>query len=211
VRVDSRIPTFVACAVAAAALAPAALAKPANGGFEQGTFAEWSHQNSGSKWKLYENDNRHLGTSLGGATLPKTLGEHSAALVQTDPGHGVLYRSLTVPRQATAITMSAFWINDGDEWAFDGAFDEGGIGAVQYFSIDLLKPNADPLSGDKDDVLETVFRPRDSTPFNSGGWKDFRVAAKPFRGDKVLLRLAEADNRGHQNIGLDQLKLRLRR
>jgi hypothetical protein len=209
------IRTFVAvltALIAGAVLAPAATANPANGGFEQGTFAEWSHENTdGSKWKLYENGSRELGMQLGGRTLPKTLGKHSAALVQSGPGHSVLYRSFTVPRRATAITLSTFWINQGGAWLFDGAFDENGIGGAQYFSIDLLKPSASPLSGDKDDVLESVFHPRPATELDSGGWKDLRVAAKPFRGDKVLLRMAEVDNQDHLNVGLDELKVKTKR
>jgi hypothetical protein len=221
--------------VATLSAAGIAEAKVKNGNFEQGDFSNWKTEAvPGNDWVVYTNKTRDEITSgplmrgpIPTYHLPKTKGKYSPVIAMSGPGHNVLYRTIKVPNGATQLKLQAFWGNQADAWVFSGAFKPEADGD-QYWSIDLLDPKADPESAKSKDVLANIFKPDpqkappvmprsygaadrggsgSKTPYISS-WKKFGVNVKKYRGDKVLLRLAEVDTRTFNYVGIDNVKFK---
>ena len=157
-----------------------------------------------------------------GTKLPKPKGKYSPVIDMGGAGHNVLYRTLKVPADAKTLKLKAFWHNAARAWHFAGSFQNQSDGD-QYFSIDLLKPNADPESTKHKDVYKNVFSP-DTTPYTPppplrhgaarratryvSGWKSLKAKVKRYRGQKVMLRLAESDTLLFNYVGIDDVKFK---
>jgi hypothetical protein len=227
---------FVGVLVALVALFAAvgiAEAKVKNGNFEKGNLSNWNSETSapGNEWVVYTNKTRNDITNpmmRGGISvyhLPKTKGKYSPVISMGGPGHNVLYRELKVPKKAKELKLQAFWGNQGSSWVFSGSFKAQNDGD-QYWSIDLLDPSSNPESAKSKDVLANIFKPDpqslppvlprsygsaargasgSTTPYISS-WKKFSAKVKKYRGEKVLLRLAEVDTQSYNYVGIDNVK-----
>ena len=191
-----------------------------NGDFEKGNFSGWKEKSTGGgEWSIYTAKNRALPGPPGDRPNgPKPVGKYASRLEQSAPSTNYLTRSLTVPSGATHLTVKLFWVNRGSPpgpvpgnaayWRFPGTWDANGA-RIQYFVLDLLKASASGFTTKKSDILATLFKPKiGSTSARSGGWVTKSIDVSRFRGEKIKLRLVEADNSGFLNIGLDQLEFR---
>ena len=102
-----------------------------------------------------------------------------------------------------------------------GTFADPGVDD-QYFSIDLIKPTAKPSTSSKSDILETVYRPRKDpvtemrTTRHRGAavgnyvsdWQPFKTSVKKYRGEKVVLRVAEVSMQNFNYVGIDNVKVK---
>ncbi len=212
-----------------------ASAKVKNGNFEKGNFSGWSTKtsDSGNRWELYTNKTRSPlpgGVMRGGAppvVFPKTLGKYSPFINMGGRGTNVLYRTIKVPKKAKKLTLKAFWNNTARAWVFNGSFQPVTDGN-QFFSIDLLEAGAKPTSTKNKDVLANLFAPKatDTPPvlprrsYGRGaparglagtpyvdGWNGYSAKLKKYRGEKVLLRLAETDTLSFNYVGIDDVKI----
>jgi len=233
IRIFGVIAAVLAIGVATAGVAEGAKVK--NGNFEKGSFKNWKTKTTPSdlpapprgvilttRWRLYTKQDRDIGVLMrppyarGGGNpirLPKPKGKYSPVIDMSNPGHNVLYRTLKVPSSAKTLKLKAYWHNDARNWSFAGSFLQPEEGD-QYFSIDLLEPNADPESAKNSDRLEHLFSPdpdpakaagRRSTDYVSG-WKSFKASVKKYQGQKVTLRLAETDTQSFNYVGIDNVK-----
>jgi hypothetical protein len=201
--------------------ATVAQAKLENPGFESGDFSHWKTKTtpvqvggpmtrhwrgmtSDTRWVLYTEQTREVGTT--GITLPSPQGTFSPVIDQSGPGHNVLYRKIEVPRKAKMLKLRAYWYNDADAFSFAGSFLDP-VPGDQYFSVDLLKAKANPESTKAGDVLEPLLAPEIPETALISDWIKFGVGLKPYRGDKVMLRLAEVDTRSFNFVGIDKLKV----
>lgn len=198
-----------------------------NGGFENGNFSGWTKKNTAdaSQWKIYTAKSRELpGPPNASPLAPRPIGKYASVLEQEEPSTNYLTRTISVPSDATRLTVKLFWVNRGDGpppsvssaplrasvgyWRFPGEWIISGP-RIQYFMLDIVKPSANGFTTKKSDILTTLFRPTvGSTRARSGGWVNESLNVTRFRGSKIKLRLVEADNSGFLNIGLDQLALR---
>ena len=192
-----------------------------NAGFESGDFSHWKtkvtpitpdgpapvRQFRGmlgdTQWELYTANSRAVGP---GIVLPKPRGVFSPVIDMTGPGHNVLYRTIKVPRKAKMLKLRAYWHNDADAFSFAGSFLHP-VDGDQYFSVDLLKAKANPESTKAGDVLEPLLAPEIPETALISDWIKFGAALKPYRGEKVTLRLAEVDTRSFNYVGIDKLKI----
>lgn len=216
----------VVAAVAAAGVAFGA--KIENGNFEKGNFSGWDTKTSdAAKWKIYDKDHRIVTNPetksklIAGIELPKPIGRFSPFIDMVDQSNGFLSRTIKIPNDATALKLKAFWHNAGGAWVQQGTFVEPAADD-QYFSIDLIKPNAKPSTSTKSDVLETVYRPRKDPIMASGrtrhrgtatgnyisDWQSFKTRVKKYRGEKVTLRVAEVSMRNFNFVGIDNVKVK---
>jgi hypothetical protein len=125
----------------------------------------------------------------------------------------VAYRTIEVPRRAKLLTGRVYWENTAERWVDAGNFKVTGPDN-QWVSLDLIKPDAKPFTTSRRKVLKPIFEPVEAgggdppVPYSSGGWKRFSTNLKPYRGEKVRLRWAEADNQFFMSIGIDDLRVR---
>lgn len=213
---------LVLIAFAGLALAAAgAQAKVENPGFESGDFSHWKTKvtpvdtgpvmrhwrgmaPSDTQWQLYTEQTREIAGT--GIKLPSPRGTFSPVISQVGPGHNVLYRKIAVPKKAKMLKLQAYWYNDGDDFSFAGSFLDP-VPGDQYFSVDLLKAKANPESTKAGDVLETLLAPEIPETELVSDWIKFGAGLKPYRGDKVILRLAEVDTQSFNFVGIDKLKI----
>jgi hypothetical protein len=213
---------LVLVALAGLALAATgAQAKVENPGFESGDFSHWKTKTtpiagggmtrhwrgmlpSETEWLLYTEQTRKIAGT--GIKLPSPRGTFSPVISQVGPGHNVLYRKIEVPKKAKMLKLQAYWHNGGDTFSFAGSFLDP-VPGDQYFSVDLLKAKANPESTKAGDVLETLLAPEIPETGLVSDWIKLGVGLKPYRGDKVILRLAEVDTQSFNFVGIDKLKV----
>lgn len=197
-----------------------------NGDFEKGNLSGWKKKNDGgATWRVYDAKDRKLpGNPSPKVFAPKPFGKHAVVLEQSGPGVSYLTHSLTVPGNATRLSVELFWINRGSPpgpapgsaprratagyWRFPGDWSTTGS-RIQFFQLDLLRSSATGFATKKSDILATIFKPKiGSTPARSGGWVSETVDVSRYRGEKIKFRLVEGDNSGFLNVGLDELEFR---
>lgn len=202
----------------AATTALAGGGKVKNGDFEKGNFKGWERSQAGNSGNVYLYDKKLLNdpASAPGALqfalenqAPKPRGKYSAIIAQDGPGNRALWQVLKLPKQAKSLSLRTFWDNGAGPWTWTGDFEYAGMALPnQFFTIDLLKAKADPLSGDGPKLLKKVFRPKGDTALDSDGWEKVNIKVRKLAGRKVLLRLAEVDNQGNLAVGLDDVKVK---
>ena len=202
-------------------------AKIENGNFEKGNFSGWdTKSSSAAKWKIYDKDHR-IATDpepkpklIAGIELPKPIGKFSPFIDMEDQSNGFLSRTIKIPNDAKALKLKAFWHNAAGAWVQQGTFAEPAVDD-QYFSIDLIKPNAKPSTSSRSDILKTVDRPRKDTIMMRAAprrgaaagnyvsdWQSFKTRVKKYRGEKVTLRVAEVSMQNFDFVGIDNVKVK---
>lgn len=214
---------------ALAIVGPASAAGIKNGKFERGNLSGWAAEASSpestslAEWRVYSARDRSLGVELGGSTLPLPIGDYSAAFVESGPSNGALSQAFRVGPGARYLTLRTFWINQAGgpvgagsvegprglgvgPWVFAGDFVVVGP-SNQYLKVDLIRASADPLSGNEGSVLASGFSPTSATETDSGGWQRVKIPLRKLRGKRVRLRLAQVNNLGYLNVGLDSVRI----
>lgn len=195
-----------------------------NGDFEKGNLSGWKKKNEGGgDWVIYDAKNRKLPGPPGSQpNAPKPFGKYAVVLEQDGPSTNYLIHSLSVPSDATRLSVKLFWVNRGSPpspppgraplrasagyWRFPGDWSSSGS-RIQFFQLDLLKSSAAGFTTKKSDILATIFKPKiGSTPARSGGWVSETVDVSRYRGEKIKFRLVEGDNSGFLNVGIDRLE-----
>ena len=229
----SALGLLAALALAAPASAGYGATAVKNGNFERGNLSGWTSQGDSidrvggiAEWRVYSEGDRTLPCPpmspecLGGATLPVPLGRYASVFVQNGPSNGALSQDFRVGKRARYLSIRAFWVNQaggpqpnglrglGSTWPFTGNFDfDPASTPNQYFSIDLVKRNANPLTTSEGDILASGFAPNSATDADSGGWQRVKIPLRKLRGKQVKLRLAAVDNESFLNVGLDSVRV----
>jgi len=225
---------LTALAAAAPASAGYGAAAVKNGNFERGNLSGWDAQagaegrgQSIAEWRVYSEGDRTLPCPpmspecLGGATLPVPLGRYASVFVQNNPSNGALSQDFRVGKRARYLSIRAFWVNQAggpqpnglrglpaSTWPFTGNFDfDPASTPNQYFSIDLVKRNANPLTTSEGDILASGLAPNSATAAESAGWQTVKIPLRNLRGKQVKLRLAAVDNQSYLNVGLDSVRV----
>jgi hypothetical protein len=172
-----------------------------NGGFETGDFEGWELINepqppTGS-WIVYGG---------GGGPTPPPQGEFAALTEQEDPGTHILYQDVPIEAGQPYLSMTVFYDSN---WPItvptpDTLEAAGGVDENQQYRIEVMNPAAPLESVEPSDILATVFRTLDGDPASIDQRK-VGVDLSAFVGQTVRLRLAEADNRGFFNAGVDSV------
>ena len=195
-----------------------------NGDFEKGDLSGWKKKNEGGgDWVIYDAKSRKLPGPPGSQPIaPKPFGKYAVVLEQDAPSTNYLIHSLSVPSDATRLSVKLFWVNRGSApgptpgsaprratagyWRFPGDWSTAGS-RIQFFQLDLLKSAAPGFTTKKSDILATIFKPKvGSTAARSGGWVTETVDVSRYRGEKIKFRLVEGDNSGFLNVGIDRLE-----
>jgi len=210
----------VGAVVAAVGISSLALAAPVNvpnGGFEEGSFANWQRfDRGGGGWQIYGSIPRGDGPLV---PLPPE-GQNAALLTQEGPGVNILHRVLKLKKNAVnKMKFKLFYDNSANRFFTPGHFKFGGGGGMvpvrrglaakpnQQLRVDLMDPKAKIKSLKEDDILATLLwtkrGDRLQRPYRSvkANMKKLDIDAK-----RVRLRIAEVDNRGEFFVGVDALK-----
>jgi hypothetical protein len=172
-----------------------------NGDFETGDFEGWTlvdePQPPTGSWIVY---------SASEPFLPPPQGGFAAVTTQGNPGTHILYQDVPIEAGEPYLSMTVFY--DSSEAITVPNPDtleagEEGDGNQQY-RIEILDPTAQIDSVDPTDILATVFRTLNGDP-DFVGPRKVGIDLSAFAGQTVRLRLAEVDDLGELNAGVDSI------
>ena len=187
--------------------APSASAVPvANGGFETGTFSGWTVFNqpgSAGDWFVYSGTT----TPINNITVPAPPeGVHAAITDMNDPGTHILYQDLVLePGFTHTLSMSIYYNNTSPPFIVPDTLDHTSV-ENQQFRVDVMRDTAQVDSVAPGQVLVPVFRTDPGEP-DTLAPTTLTVDLTPYAGSTVRIRLAEVDNQGVLNAGVDDVKL----
>jgi len=205
-------------AIAAIGAAVALAAGVRNGGFERGLDGWVVSDRGGGLWEsLDATQVAAVDPQLQG---PKA-GERQALVNQEGPGSNLLLQNLKLKRKRTH--RLSLWIqyrNHGGEFASPNTFDVGGgpimrargpipVDPNQQLRVEVIKASAPIRTVKRKQILATVLRTKPGDRLNSK-WHRYRVNLSKYAGKTVTLRIAEVDNLGVFNVGVDAVKLKSR-
>jgi len=213
-RVFSRAHLSFAAFVAAIALAVPAAATAAtvvNGDFETGNLTGWTQVNNApgsptGEWISYS------GSLFGGAVPAPPAGNYAAVTIQSGPGAHILYQDVPLePFYSHQLSLLAYYDSNNvlvtpQPNTLSPGSGEGGPPENQQYRIDVMKPTASIESVEPGDTLATVFATRTGDPTRLAPTV-FTADLSPFAGQTVRLRLAEVDNIGELNAGVDSVAI----
>ena len=195
--------------VAALAAAPAAASAQVapvlrNGGFESGTLEQWVTSERGEPGDGWSAATGTV-SPLSEFTIPAPpRGSWQAVVDQTDPGSHVLYRDIDVTGELELV-LTLWYRNRATRFITPrtlGAF----VQPNQQLRIDLVRPTAPVRSMADEDLLATLFRTRVGAPLRIAP-RVLRRDLSRFAGQTVRLRIAEVDNQGFFQAGVDAVRL----
>jgi hypothetical protein len=198
----------VALVAALAATPSAASAQVApllpNGGFESGTLEHWRT----SEWGT-PGDGWSAGTGTASPLTRHVIpapprGSWQAVVDQTEAGSHVLFRDIVVTPEL-GLVLTLWYRNRATRFITPqtlGPF----VRPNQQLRVDLIRPEARLRSMAAEDILATVFRTRVGAPRWSAP-RVFRRDLSRFAGQTVRLRIAEVDNQGFFQAGVDGVRL----
>lgn len=170
-----------------------------NGDFETGDFEGWTVVNQPQPptgdWLVYD---------AGEGFPPPPQGAFAAITEQGDPGTHILYQDVPIEAGQPYLSMTVYYDSDHAIIVPDpDTLDVFGNDNQQY-RIEVMDPSAPLESVSPSDIRATVFRTLggDSTSMDP---RTFGVDLSAFAGQTVRLRLAEVDNRGLFNAGVDSV------
>lgn len=189
----------VACLALCASRAEAATV--VNGNFETGNLNGWTvfNDDASGDWFAYTGTE----TPFGGPAPAPPQGQYAAITAQTDPGAHVLFQDIALEPGAThALSLLAYYESDAP--ILDPATLESSGSPNQQYRIDVIRQTAPLLTVAPGDILATPFRTKVGDP-QSLAPQRFTVDLTPFAGQIVRLRMAEVDNQGIFNAGVDDV------
>jgi hypothetical protein len=160
-----------------------------NGGFETGTFTNWSKENSGGG-DFVINDGTYQPPGPDEAT-PPFAGSYCAVSEETNIGMHVLYQDVALPPTASSAVLS--WVDRIRNYASD-------FGSNQSFDVEIRTTN--------DSVLQIAFttNPGD-TLLNDWTNRTFDLSA--YLGQTIRIAFVETDNPGYLNVYLDNINVQV--
>jgi hypothetical protein len=195
--------------VAALAAAPAAASAQVapvlrNGGFESGTLGQWLTSERGEPGDGWSAATGTV-SPLSEYTIPAPLrGSWQAVVDQTERGSHVLYRDLDVTGEL-GLNLTLWYRNRASRFITPqtlGPF----VRPNQQLRLDLVRPTAPVRSMADEDILATLFRTRVGAPLRIAP-RVLRRDLSRFAGQTVRLRIAEVDNQGFFQAGVDAVRL----
>jgi hypothetical protein len=201
VRTVAAVAAVFAMGLLALGAAGAAANTVVNGDFETGDFEGWSVANEPQPptgdWIVY---------GAGEGFPPPPQGEFAAITEQGGPGTHILYQDISIEAGQPYLSMTLYYTSDGPITVPNPdtlEAGEEGDGNQQY-RVEVMDPAAPLESVASSDILATVFRTLDGDPAFMGP-RTVGVDLSAFVGQTVRLRLAEVDNLGEFNAGVDSV------
>lgn len=160
-----------------------------NGGFETGTFTNWSKENSGNG-DFVINDGTYEPPGPDGAT-PPYAGNYSVVSEQSNSGTHVLYQDITLPVTASSAVLS--WVDRIRNYASE-------FTSNQYFDVEIRTTN--------DALLQIAFttRPGDTL---LADWTNRSFDLSPYIGETIRIAFAETDALDYFNVHLDNISVQV--
>ena len=201
VRVIAVVTAVFTLALLALGAARAAANTVVNGDFETGDFEGWTVVNEPQPptgdWIVYE---------AGEGFPAPPQGEFAAITEQDAPGTHVLYQDVPIEAGQPYLSMTVYYHSDGPiAVPSPDTLEAGEEGdGNQQYRIEVVDPAAPLDSVASSDILATVFRTLEGDP-TSIGPRAVGVDLSAFVGQTVRLRLAEVDDLGEFNAGVDSV------
>jgi len=160
-----------------------------NGGFETGTFTNWSKENiGGGDWVIENGTFAPPGPD--GGTSPYA-GNYSVVSEQTNTGTHVLYQDIALPPTASSAMLS--WEDRIRNYASD-------FTSNQYFHVEVRTTN--------DTLLATAFTTiSGETLLND--WTNRMFDLSPYIGQTIRIAFVEMDSLNYLNIYLDNVSVQV--
>lgn len=172
-----------------------------NGDFETGNLVGWTTLEEGEgEWDTYSG-------TLGGDFFAPPQGSFAATTFQEGPGLNVLYQDVSVGTGPDEVLRLYAYYASAEPLATppSGTLSPGEFPNQQY-RIDVIDPAADIDSVDPADILAPVFA-TETGDSPSMAPKLLSVDLTEFGGETVRLRMAEVDNQGPINAGVDAVAI----
>jgi hypothetical protein len=179
-----------------------------NGDFETGDFEHWNVANNrpGTQegdWFVYEGTE----SPLNGFTIAAPpQGNFAAVTDQTGFGTHVLYRNIKLASgMRHELSFYLYYVNQAEDFFPRNTLDFR-VQPNQQYRVDLLRPKANPLTDNPDDIRATLFRTRAGDPLTlEPTLLTFNLTR--FAGKTVRLRFAEVDNQFYFQASVDGVSL----
>jgi hypothetical protein len=179
-----------------------------NGGFETGDFNNWNVANNqpGTEegdWFVYSGTTSPLSNS---EIAAPPQGTFAATTDQNGPGTHVLYRNITlVPVLEHRLSFYLYYHNEANDFFPRNTLDFR-VEPNQQYRVDILRPKANPLTDNPDDIRATLFRTRAGDPLTlEPTLLTFNLTR--FGGQTVRLRFAEVDNQDNFLASVDRVRV----
>jgi hypothetical protein len=196
-------------AVLVSLLAAGVLALPAvaaanlvtNGDFETGDLSGWQVNDapdiSGS-WFAYSGTENPVEPLA--SVPPPPQGEYAAITAQDGPGSHILYQDVALGEGAHELSLVAYYESTAAIVSPESLSSESG--SNQQYRIDVLKTGVPLTTVNPADILATLLHTEEGDPEEMEP-TTLTADLSPFAGQTVRLRLAEVDNEGPFNAGVD--------
>ncbi len=136
---------------------------------------------------------------------PPPQGSFAAITVQAGPGRHVLYQDVALePYYTHQLSLTAYYMSNNTISAPNSLSIE--VFPQQQYRIDVMKPSAAVDSVDPADILATLFSNKTGDPVSMPA-TGFQADLTQFAGQTVHLRMAEIDNQGEFNAGVDAVSI----
>jgi hypothetical protein len=201
VRTVAAVAAVFAMGLLALGAAGAAANTVVNGDFETGDFEGWSVVNEpqppSGDWIVY---------GAGEGFPPPPQGGFAAITEQGAPGTHILYQDIPIEAGQSYLSMTLYYDSEApiavpNPDSLEAG--EEGDGNQQY-RIEVMDPAAPLESVASSDILATVFRTLEGDSASMSP-RTVGVDLSAFVGQTVRLRLAEVDNEGEFNAGVDSV------
>jgi hypothetical protein len=160
-----------------------------NGGFETGTFTNWSKENvGGGDWVI---DNGALNPPGPESTTPPYAGSYSVVSEQTNTGTHVLYQDITLPPTASSAVLT--WVDRIHNYATD-------FTSNQYFHVEIRTTN--------DTLLQTAFTTTSGETLVND-WTNRTFDLSTYAGQTVRIAFVEVDSLNYLNVHLDNISVQV--
>jgi hypothetical protein len=159
-----------------------------NGGFETGTFTNWTISNTSSSGTWVINNGSYVPPGPGGTMAPYA-GGFSALSEQTGGGTHTLYQDVTIPAGAASAVLS---------WADRIRNEYTSYTSAQYFHVEIRQTN--------NSVLQVAFSTQPGFPLINN-WTNRSVNLSAYAGQTIRIAFVESDSLFYFNVGVDNVSL----
>ena len=158
-----------------------------NGGFETGTFTNWSKENdSGGDFVI---DNGSYEPPGPEGPTPPYAGNYCVVSEQTNTGTHVLYQDISLPPTASSAVLS--WVDRIRNYASD-------FTSNQYFHVEIRTTN--------DALLQMAFTTTSGETLLND-WTNRTFDLSPYVGQTIRIAFVESDSLYYLNVYLDNISV----